>query len=266
MYKILISDLDDSLLNDQKHVSKADIETIKQFTDTKFVVATGRSFDAIQDILSEIGLSNKKGQYCICYNGALIYENSSKTPIFSQFMTFEEANKIFEIGKQYDVCINICAEDYRYVYNPTENDLMVLNRNHARYKIIGDNISSLKNINITKIIYEKNDMDYLRKIRQEIKQDDNFSISYSSNMIMEINHLNVSKGNGLLKLCELLNIDINDTIAMGDSLNDLSMIKTAHIGIGVKNSSEDIIPYCDEILDVTNNEDPVTHIYNKYIK
>ena len=59
-------------------------------------------------------------------------------------------------------------------------------------------------------------------------------VSYSSNRYIEFNHKGVNKGAGLKKLADLLRIDIQDTIAIGDNYNDLSMIKDAGLGVGVK--------------------------------
>ncbi|MBQ1306724.1 MAG: HAD-IIB family hydrolase, partial [Erysipelotrichaceae bacterium] len=83
---------------------------------------------------------------------------------------------------------------------------------------------------------------------------------------LEFNKKGVNKGQGLRKLAEYLNIPISETIAVGDSLNDLSMIKAAGLGIGVKNAADEIINDCNIILDSTNNDSPVTEIYERFIK
>ena len=68
MYKIIATDLDETLLNDRKHVSKDDIETISKLTDCKLVIATGRGFEAVQANLKEINQYNQENQYLISFN------------------------------------------------------------------------------------------------------------------------------------------------------------------------------------------------------
>lgn len=267
MYKIIATDLDETLLNDQKHVSEADIKSISKLQDTKLVIATGRGFEAVQANLKEIGLYDLENQYLISFNGGVITECKDNKILYSHLMPFEDVKRLFEIGLKYDVCIHIYTLECCYAYRLFENEKNNLLSGNFNIKTFNDtNLEFLKDKKIAKVLYCIEDMDYLRKIRKKINLDDRFSISFSSNRYLEINPLGVNKGTGLMKLCEILNIDIKDTIAVGDNINDQSMILTAGLGIGVKNSIEDIKKDCDVILDYTNNEDPITHIIDLYIK
>jgi hypothetical protein len=48
-----------------------------------------------------------------------------------------------------------------------------------------------------------------------------------------------SKGTGIRKVCELLNMEVEDTISFGDSVNDLAMLKTAGVGVAMGNGSKE---------------------------
>ena len=58
--------------------------------------------------------------------------------------------------------------------------------------------------------------------------------------IAEYAPLGYTKGTGIIRICSLLDIDISDTIAFGDSVNDLEMIKTAGLGIAMGNGKEEL--------------------------
>ena len=73
----------------------------------------------------------------------------------------------------------------------------------------------------------------------------------------------VDKGAGLRRLAEILNIDIADTIAVGDNINDLPMIKAAGLGIGVRNVNPLIRDECDVVLNSSNDEDPLTEVIER---
>ena len=45
-----------------------------------------------------------------------------------------------------------------------------------------------------------------------------------------------------------------DTVGVGDSANDLAMIRAAGLGVGVANASPDILPFCDLVLDTAADD------------
>ena len=89
-------------------------------------------------------------------------------------------------------------------------------------------------------------------------------VSYSSNRYLEFNKKGVNKGTGLQHLASILDIDIKDTIAIGDNYNDLSMIQAAGLGVGVANTVEEMKPLCDVITEHTCEEDGVAEVIYKY--
>lgn len=266
MYSLIATDLDETLLNDNKHVSKADIDTINTLSYSKLVIATGRGFRASEEVLKEIGQYNKPNTYIISFNGGVIVENKDNKILYSNLLSYEDVSTLFNIGLKYDICIEICALDCYYAYRLFENEENLFIKSKIPYKaIFSTDISFAKDIKVAKVLFCKEDMNYLKKIKNEINIDDKYSISFSSNCYMEINPKGISKGLGLKKLCEILDIDIKDTVAIGDNINDLSMIKNAGLGIGVKNTVDDLKPYCDLILDSTNNQNPITEIKNRQL-
>lgn len=70
----------------------------------------------------------------------------------------------------------------------------------------------------------------------------------------EINLKGVSKASALQYVCQYFNHPIENTIAIGDSLNDLEMIKYAHIGISMKNGSKTLQENADYVTDYVYND------------
>lgn len=266
MYKMIATDLDETLLNSNKRVSKQDIDTIANLNNCHFVIATGRGFESTQEILKQIGQYNKKNTYLISFNGGIITENKDNKILYSNLLPFEDVEYLFNLGLKYNVCIHVYALNCCYAYRIFENETKTLNNGQFHFKTFDTtDLSFLKDKKIAKVLYCIEDMDYLRKIKDEIKLDDKYSISFSSNRYLEINPKGINKGTALVKLCEILNIDLKDTIGVGDNLNDLQLITTSGLGIGVNNSIEDIKQYCDVILDSTNNENPMSEIVNRFM-
>lgn len=266
MYRLIATDLDETLLTTDKHVSDADIETIRKMKDVKFVLATGRGFFSIQNTLKEVGLYDMENEFCISYNGGVITENKGNRIIHLEPLGYPDALKLFEIGQKYDVCIHLYTLDNCFAYRIFENERQYLKNRIKVTEFEGTDISFIKDDIILKVLYCNSNIDYLREIKEELKLEDENDISLSANRYLEFNRKGVNKGLGLRKLAEYLNIPIEETIAVGDSLNDLTMIKEAGLGIGVKNSTIEIISDCDVILDSTNNQSPISEIYERFIK
>ena len=82
-------------------------------------------------------------------------------------------------------------------------------------------------------------------------------------MILEISAGGVSKGNSLLELSEYLGIGIENIMAFGDGENDISMIKTAGIGIAMSNAGPEVKSAAD-IVTSSNNNDGVAEVLEEF--
>ena len=82
---------------------------------------------------------------------------------------------------------------------------------------------------------------------------------------MEFNNLGVNKGEALKWLCNYLNIDINETIAIGDSYNDESMLKIAGIGACVKSADDYIKKISKYVCQKDFFEGSVKEVIEKFV-
>lgn len=264
MYKLIVSDLDETLLNSNKDVSDKDIEAIRSLKDVRFVLATGRGYESITNTLKQIDQYDKKDTYSISYNGGMITENKDNRVLFEKSFDFKDAKRIFELGKQFDVCMHVYVKGISYVYKIYENEKKYISKT-INYKEIED-IDCLSDTPILKVLYGNEDMKYLETIRNKLNLEDDYEICFSANRYLEFNPKGVNKAYGIRKLCELLGIDISESIAIGDSTNDLSMIKEAGLGVAVSNAVELIKENADVILQSDHNSSPISELIDKYIK
>src|SRR5699024_195612 len=80
-----------------------------------------------------------------------------------------------------------------------------------------------------------------------------------------LEHKNASKGIALQTLTEKLNIRLEDTAAVGDSFNDLSMLKIAGRSAAMGNADQEIKNTTHEVT-LTNDEDGVAHFIEALTK
>ena len=266
MYRLIVSDLDETLLRSNKKVSEKDISSIAALEGVSFSIASGRGFTSLHDALKQIGLYNKKDTFTISLNGGIITENLNDRIMYKEALSYEEALELFHLGLSLGKCIHVYTPYKSYTWDMDEDE-----RNYTRGRIDfihleKADISFLINESIMKILFVDPDMNHLRQIRKQLDLEDRFAISYSANRYLEFNPINVDKGKALQKLCNILNIPIEESIAVGDSLNDKKMLEAAGLGIGVANASAEIRDVCDVILQSDNDHSPITEIIERFIK
>ena len=109
--------------------------------------------------------------------------------------------------------------------------------------------------------------DLLIKVSNEIKNilNNEILLTFSSGRYLEINNIGVSKGSALEWLVKYLNIDIKNTIAIGDNNNDNSMIEKAGLGICVKNGVEQTKKISKYVTEKNFDEGSLKEVLEKFI-
>lgn len=270
MYTMILSDLDETLLVNH-HVPKVNQEAIFKAKEkgVKFVPATGRAFNMIGEILQEIDNYQKEDEYSICFNGGLIVENKDAKILSFQGLPFDLAKEMFEMGKNFDVCVMIFTLDCCYIFNADPDEVERKTVQKARFEVIDEyNMDFLKDDHIAKLLYEKRDMDYLKGIEKQIQShvEGRLAVSYSSYRYLEFNPIGVSKGAALKWLADYLHMDIQETIAIGDNYNDTSMIKAAGLGVCVSSATEDIQAMSNYVTKADYDQGAVAEVIEKFVE
>lgn len=271
MYKMMVSDLDETLLNDDGSINELNVMAIKKVLKSgiKFVPNTGRGYLSVQNLLEELGLKNQANQYVISYNGGAIIENQDNKVIMTSGVDFSLAKKILKHGLiDATIDAHIYTVDKLYIYNISPADENYVKQRGVIYELLKTpNIDFLKNAKIMKICFETSD----DKLRKEIKNTvlkevgEVVEVTFSSQRYVEFNNKGTNKGQATLALADKLKIKPSQIIAIGDNSNDIAMLKIAGLSVGVKNAILDVKNVVDVITDKTNNEGAVAEILNKYI-
>ncbi len=265
--RLIACDLDETLYTTDRKISKENVQAIQKAKEAGviFVPATGRGYTTVDPTLTDLGLLNQAGQYVISFNGSAITENKDNRLLYFETLDFQKADTLYQRGLQYDVMIQVYTKDKIYGYHFPEEEKVYL---AGRMEIIETSELNLDFLDepVVKVIYMNTSYDYLHSIHLQLGSlTEDLEVSYSSNRYLEFNSKGICKGRGLQKLCELLNIPLEETMAIGDNFNDLSMIQAAGMGVGVANSIEGIKPYCDYITEATNDESAIAEVINKFV-
>ena len=130
-------------------------------------------------------------------------------------------------------------------------------------------LSFLDGRDIVKLIFMDPDFEGLQQLGHELEpmaQRLGVEITFSSKRYLEFMPAGIDKGYGLKKLAEMLGIPMDQVIGVGDSANDLAMIKAAGLGVGVANVTDDVRPYCDAVLESTGDDGAFEELVEKYLE
>ncbi|WP_100065532.1 HAD family hydrolase [Miniphocaeibacter massiliensis] len=271
-YKIIACDMDETFLNDQSEIPDNNLNIVKILDEEygiKFVPASGRGHYSLQNEIRWLGYDKKDKEYIIGLNGATITEANSGEILYFKGLDYKIAKELFEFGKNEDICIEIYTSDNLYVYNLSEDEKEYMLKKDIKWiDIVEDSIDFLKNENIAKVLFQKTDMEFLKNLKKNIIEVINHevSITYSSNRYLEFNSPRVNKGEGIKNLCEILNINKEEVIAIGDNHNDIDMLKVAGLSISVSNAVDEVKEMVDYIGKYNNNDGILEEVFNKFIK
>ncbi len=261
-YKLIAIDLDGTLLNEEKIVTTKNREAIKKCLDNdiKVVISSGRSVEDIKTYIDDLGL---KKVYCSAYHGSTIFQSDDLTVVNETFMDRQLANDILEKIVNYDG-VGILIFGQNTVYSNKINEYVLEYLKYKKFKV--EEIDDVQNINeeISKILVQgrranleviKSDFVYLK---------DKCRVLFSELDLLEFMSMDTNKGFSLEKIASLYNIDLSETIAIGDNYNDMEMIEKAGVGVAVYNAVDELKSMADYVTKVDNNQDAISEVINKF--
>ena len=261
--KLLLLDLDDTLLNSDGKLSKGIIDTIRKVRNKNILVtiASGRMH---RSLLPYVDKLNSHGPV-ISFNGGLIINSKNDKTMFSNPVPLDIAKKVLKFADENNVfCQYFTNIDYYFVKHCEISDDYELSTNVSGIAI-GNNLYNKIKVSPPKllIIDDTDKMaDVLKKVKVEFSNV--LEITQSKSKYIEIMKKNVNKGSALQKICDIMNIPIKNTMAIGDGQNDIQMIKKAGIGVAVETGNEQLKKAADLICKGPNENGPA-EIIDKYI-
>lgn len=254
---LLCTDLDDTLLKTDKSISERNIKAIEYFKKEGglFAFATGRVPLGAAPVLDSV-MPNAPS---VCFNGGGIYDFSSKRLLWSHGLDDGAYEVVEFVEREFlPAGIEICTADK--VYFSRDNARTLEHKRNERFPDNAVNFREVKEPWI-KVIFllEEEELPQLRGMLASTPYTDKYTFVKSSPHYFELLPKGVNKGEGLLRLGELLGIEHGKIVAMGDNDNDLELVKSAGVGIAVSNATVSVKDAADYIT-VDNNSDAVAAV------
>lgn len=244
---ILCVDLDDTLLKNDKTISKFTLNALFRWKEegNLIIINTARNFERSIEYQKMIN-----ADYLICNAGADVYDHNQNLidyHFLSQDNTIEIINKI----------LPFCS----FVRIQTIGELYTTDINDCKYKYL--DINHFSKINATKIIINKGDYE---KIKEITKAYDVEYVLYCEGVWARISPLSASKMKALKFIVDSINDNKDNVYGFGDDYGDIDFLYYCGHGYLMDNAKDEIKnKYCDISICHSNEEDGIGMIINEIL-
>lgn len=268
-WEMIITDLDGTLLNNNREISLSDMKSLYWLGENNIVrvIATGRSFFSTKKVIK----NNFPIDYIIFSSGAGIYDWKNKKLIYSEYIPDYEVKQISQILINNDVDFmihEIIPENHKFVYYKTGNHnpdferrIKVYNDFAIKFDPVSENYKHACQI----IAVFPNNIDLFDEIKQkfsDIKIIRTTSPLDGNSIWMEIFPETVSKGHGIDWLCKKIKVLQENTISVGNDYNDIDMLEYTAEKFIVNNAPDELksrFPICK-----SNQENGFTDVASQF--
>lgn len=269
--KMIFLDLDGTLLDDEKNLPEVNREAIDKALALghKVLICTGRPLSSAIKQIPVLGL-DKPGCYAITYNGGLIYDAWEKRTVYKRTLPMAQVKYLFEKAYEYGgIHIQTYTDKGFICEYDTKESRDYERRIKIERKVVKDVFKEMNGQEPCKVLAIAYGCDRKRieGFRDSMAEwaEGKIEIYFSSYEYLEFVPKGINKGNAIKWMSEFLNIPMENTIAVGDAENDITMIKTAAIGAVMKNANDDIKMYGNYITERNNNEGGVAEVIQRFM-
>ncbi len=264
-YDLIALDMDGTLCDDNKVIPKENINAVidMQKAGKTVAISTGRPESGILPFIQELRLKDFGG-YVMSYNGGRIYDVKNDKILYNCSFPKEYLKPIFDIVKDSTITVTTPLDNKIYAGNClNEYSYKEANIVKLPFEFI-DNFTEL-DVDMNKLLLvDKPEIigKYFPVLRDNFEPK--LQVFLSEPFFLEITPPNINKGQGLHSLSKITGIPVSKMVAMGDSFNDIEMLREAGLGVAMKNCKEGVADYADMVT-VTNNECGVAKIIREFI-
>ena len=268
--KVILLDLDGTLLNSHKTVSPGNCAALERAAamGVHIVPATGRFYEGMPEVVRNLPFV----RYAVSVNGAEIYDVREKRVLHKEELEPEEAVAIYEYLSRLPALCDAYVEGWGYMdrsYYDRIDEFAAVPYVAKMLRELRTPVDDMKAFLLEhkaqKLMAFFNDMDRRAVELERVKTlFPNTAVSSSIVNNIEVNAKKATKGGALLNLCQVLGVDVKDTMAFGDGSNDLSMIRNAGIGVAMGNAYPGLKEAADCVT-LNCDEDGVAHAIEKFV-
>jgi Cof subfamily protein (haloacid dehalogenase superfamily) len=250
-FKVIITDLDGTLLNNEHQISEYTETIFKQLHDEKYliIVATGRHHLDAMPLLESLGCPF----YLVTSNGARIH-SPTKELIYSFDIQSASIKSILDLDIDPEFTTVLFKE--KVWQTNKENKKLNSFQTVMNYPFEIVDFKTVEDLSAIKLFFTHNDHHKLVQLQKEIMKDhsDEFHSAFSLPFCLEFMDKSVDKSFSISKILDIENRTFEDSIAFGDGFNDERMLTAAGKSLIMENAVESFKNKLSHLEVISSNE------------
>ena len=261
-YRMLAVDLDGTLLTDDKRISEANREALREAVDNGVcvVISTGRAWPGARAFAEELGVRVP----VITSNGAMIIDGATGGIIYKKDMVPEAARAIIEDGRKIGTSQIIWVENKLYGLPIDERLIDYGHRFGKMDPTPMPPVETLFEVGISKVLWYDT-VERAEQLAGVIREYPETTLVRSDPHFLEFFNVGVSKAKAIAAVASMYGIDRSEIAAIGDADNDISMLESVGLAIAMGNATERVKAVADRIT-VDNEHDGVAYAIHHFLQ
>jgi Cof subfamily protein (haloacid dehalogenase superfamily) len=263
---MLVLDLDDTLLRSDLSISFRTRNAVRKAggQGITIVLASSRSPGAVDRFARLLGMHKKQG-FIIANNGTVLQESHTGTVVFDRKIPPEAALLVFDMADAEGFAVQIYDDDIMYISRPNEFSEYDQRITGLR-QVVVENFRSMAAAGCRRMLIPADPM-LLKPLAQLLAAYSGGAVSIRNARpyLLEALPQNTDKGSALALAAEKLSIPRESVLAVGDSLNDESMLRWAGCPVAMVNGDERIKEIAALVTEKSNDEDGVAEVIERYV-
>ncbi|MCM1155580.1 MAG: Cof-type HAD-IIB family hydrolase [Roseburia sp.] len=256
--KILFTDLDGTLLNNESMISDRTKQFLDDFTrrGNKIVLSSGRPLLSVLEVKENAHL-DYPGILIIASNGTLVYDCDTRTSLLEKRLPFPYVAYLQKQARALGLHIQTYTDDAVVCTKEDAEIRFYRRRIHLPLLLAEDYASFLSKEPFKMLAIHLSDHSKLTDFCDSISEwaADKIQYIFSNDQYLELFVKDAGKGNAVRFVCDCFHVPLTDSYAAGDADNDISMIKAAGCGIAMQNAAPNVKKAADIITSKDNDHD-----------
>lgn len=260
--KLVAADMDGTLLDSKSQIPPGLFELIIRLYDrgVRFAAASGRQYYNLLKLFAPV----KDKMLFIAENGGMVFDGEKE--LFVQNIPAPDIRNIVNLARSIPGAYSlVCGVQAAYSQDDQPQFMGNAAKYYAHLELIPDQFSRLDAEDFCKVaVFHADAERHVLPVMKQLEKD--FLVSLSGINWVDVMRKGVNKGSAIREIHSMFGITPDETMAFGDYMNDLEMMKACHYSCAVANAHPDLKAHCNYQLALSNDEYGVVKVLNKLLE